>query len=61
MCDLLLRLWADALPAEGTYPGTLVALVFRQDRVRDFPRLLDQAKRACGLLRSEEERANFSP
>lgn len=53
------KLHTDTLPEAGTYPGTLIAITFRQDRVRDFAQLLDQAKRASGLLRSGEGRARF--
>lgn len=50
---------AGVLPAGGAYPGTLIALTFRQDRVRDFALLLDLAKRASGLLRPGQAQARF--
>lgn len=50
---------ASLLPGTGAYPGTLVALTFRQDRVHDFPLLLDAAKRKSGLLRRPENRGRF--
>lgn len=52
---------ADLLPNGGNYPGTLVAMTFRQERARDFAALLDQAKRASGLLRPTGSRARFGP
>ncbi|ACB76288.1 STAS domain-containing protein [Opitutus terrae] len=50
---------AGTLRDGGSYPGTLIAVTFRQDRVRDFAQLLDQAKRASGLLRPGQGRAKF--
>lgn len=50
---------ASLLPENGLYPGTLVALTFRQDKVHDFPMLLDAAKRKSGLLRRPENRGRF--
>ncbi|MCB1103611.1 MAG: hypothetical protein H7A44_03035 [Opitutaceae bacterium] len=52
---------SSVLPDGGVYPGTLVALTFRQDQVLDYAQLLDQAKQASGLLRPRHNRARFGP
>ena len=47
------------LPDGGYYQGTLVALTFRQDNVRDYAGLLHAAKQAAGLLRNPGIPGNF--
>lgn len=55
-----LRVSAGTLPDDARYPGTVVALTFRQDKVNDFAFLLDAAKRASGLLHQKLERGKFA-
>ena len=54
------RFYDGVLPKGTRYPGTLVALTFRQDRVSDFANLLDQAKRRSGLLHKPRGQGRFS-
>ena len=49
----------EMLPANGYYQGTLLTLVFRQDKVRDFALMLHEAKIVTGLLRSEKKPGRF--
>jgi hypothetical protein len=49
----------EMLPTNGYYQGTLLTLVFRQDKVRDFAHMLDEAKNVTGLLRSEKKPGRF--
>lgn len=49
------------LPKSGAYDGTVVALTFRQDKVRDFARLLEQAKIETGLLQPPAKSVRFVP
>jgi hypothetical protein len=53
-------IYSGVLPNGGRYPGTLVALTFRQDRVADFAVLLDQAKRKSGLLHKPPGQGRFT-
>ena len=47
------------LPARGYYQGTLLTLVFRQDKVHDFALMLHEAKNATGLLRTQTKAGRF--
>ena len=49
----------ESLPANGFFQGTLLTMVFRQDRVRDFAAMLQEAKNATGLLRHRERPGRF--
>jgi hypothetical protein len=51
---------AGSLPDNASYPGTVVALTFRQDKVGDFAVLLDAAKRQSCLLPPKPSRGRFS-
>jgi len=51
----------DRLPKCGVYDGTVVALTFRQDKVSDFARLLEQAKIETGLLQMPASSVRFEP
>ncbi len=53
------RIQPGILPDEARYPGTLVALNFRQDRAHNFALLLDAAKRESGLLQQRSNRGRF--
>lgn len=50
---------SGTLPDAKAFPGTIVALTFRQDRVMDFAKLLDLAKRASGLLHAPPSKGRF--
>lgn len=49
------------LPDAASFAGTLVALTFRQDSVKDFALMLDAAKREAGLLHERPVRSRFFP
>jgi hypothetical protein len=49
----------EMLPVNGYYQGTLLTLVFRQDKVHDFALMLHEAKIATGLLRSPKKAGRF--
>jgi len=50
----------EVLPDGACYPGTLVALTFRQDRVQNFAKLLHQAKQMAGLLHKSPGQGRFT-
>lgn len=49
-----------SMPAGGRFQGTLVVTAFPQEHVRDFARLLHDAKIQAGLLRSEGRTGTFA-
>ncbi len=49
----------ESLPINGFFRGTLLTMVFRQDRVSDFAAMLDEAKNATGLLRRRQSPGRF--
>lgn len=51
----------EMLPARGYYQGTLLTLVFRQDKVNDYAQMLHNAKIATGLLRGPTKAGRFEP
>ena len=52
---------SDVLPEGRRYEGTLVGMTFRQSDVRDFARLLHQAKMSSGLLQQGGNKIIFKP
>ncbi len=52
---------SDVLPEGRRYEGTLVGMIFRQSDVRDFARLLHQAKMSSGLLQQGGNKIIFKP
>lgn len=50
----------DIIPGGGRFRGTLLALTFRRDKLRDFYTLLDEAKQEAGLLVKRPIKTKFT-
>lgn len=50
-----------AIPGGASYHGTLIGLTFAQESVKDYARLLHQAKTDSGLLKEATQRIRFTP